>query len=155
MAGPAAVAVEAWDKVTGFLHSQIHDKEKWENNYVSALLILRPICDPFYPSSPYSSAVSPIRGRKSEKSMLWVNKSAVIIKLPVCLVVFSVIRLWTRSAGSNYRHPLFSSPCFVVYLPWCNCVMERLSGIKLTQCVLCNLVNCSPLLLPLVRMLSL
>ncbi|CAL4898458.1 unnamed protein product [Urochloa decumbens] len=33
MAGPAAAVSEAWGKVTGFLHSQINDKENRANNY--------------------------------------------------------------------------------------------------------------------------
>ncbi|RCV18713.1 hypothetical protein SETIT_3G324500v2 [Setaria italica] len=39
MAGPAAAASEAWDKVTGFLHSQINDEENWANNYKIAKAI--------------------------------------------------------------------------------------------------------------------
>uniref|UniRef100_A0A0A9B6C4 Uncharacterized protein n=1 Tax=Arundo donax TaxID=35708 RepID=A0A0A9B6C4_ARUDO len=33
MAGPAA---EAWDVVTGFLHSQVNDEDNWAFNYKMA-----------------------------------------------------------------------------------------------------------------------
>ncbi|CAN6334550.1 unnamed protein product [Urochloa humidicola] len=33
MAGAAAAVLEAWGKVTGFLHSQVNDEDNRANNY--------------------------------------------------------------------------------------------------------------------------
>lgn len=42
MAGPTVAVMEAWDKVTGFLHSQVNDEENWAFNTVSVPLEIPP-----------------------------------------------------------------------------------------------------------------